>query len=190
MPEPATELSDSELVARFYGCSAAAFDELVERWWKRLIGFFSHRGFPAEDAEDLALQTLVKLAATKETLDGPRFNTSRPVAPFLLTIARNLAIQRWRSREAPVTNLEECAEVAQPPGDSLPEGTLHDLLQCIDALPELERTYVLLCGKHGLGDMSHTEIGQHLDRWPAQITELSQRTRSRLKGCMAGKGYR
>jgi DNA-directed RNA polymerase specialized sigma24 family protein len=190
MPETTSGPNDTELVARYYGCDSSAFDELVGRWWKRLIGFFSGRGFSPEDAEDLALRTLVKLAATKERLDSPRFNLDRPLAPFLIKIAKNLSIQEWRNQRPPSCHLDECAELTDTATEAVPDPLMADLLLCVETLPEMEQTYILLCGKHGLGDMSHLEIGQLLGRWPAQVTELSQRTRARLRGYMKEKGYR
>jgi DNA-directed RNA polymerase specialized sigma24 family protein len=50
--------------------------------------------------------------------------------------------------------------------------------------------YIFLCGKHGLGDLSHKEIAQVLGKWPPQLTQISQKARAHLRECMTSKGYR
>src|SRR3989442_15223402 len=96
MPRSGDELTDAELMARFYGGESSAFSAIAERWWPRLQGFFRKMGFDASTAEDLAQDTLVKLFLTKEKLS---FDLGQPLEPFLLTVARNRAIEEWRHRK-------------------------------------------------------------------------------------------
>ncbi|MCC2673042.1 MAG: hypothetical protein K0Q72_5514 [Armatimonadetes bacterium] len=178
---------DRALMAQFYACSEAAFEKLSDRWWPRLMSFFRNQGFGNEDAEDLTLDVLVRLYVTKEKL---AFDLSQPLAPFLFTIARRRAIARWRElkREPPQRPLEEGLNVAAEaePRSDLPA----DLLECLEQLPEPERTYVTLCERHGLGDLSHNDIATVLNKWPAQVTQISKRARSALRECLTNKGYR
>src|SRR5262245_16276991 len=90
------EASDGELMARFYDGDTTAFDLLTRRWWKRLFGFFRKRGFSSEDAEEGALESLLRLFLTRETVS---FDTSQPLAPFLFRTAYRLSIQEWRQRQ-------------------------------------------------------------------------------------------
>src|SRR2546421_5914073 len=99
MPRSDDENKDGALMARFYGCEGEAFEQLTQQWWGRLFGFFRGLGFSEEDAEDLSVVALVRLAATKDaTRKARRFDVDRPLAPFLLTLARNAAIEKWRER--------------------------------------------------------------------------------------------
>lgn len=193
MPGSEDEPRDEELMARFYACRSQAFDEVTRRWWKRLFGYFRRYNFSYETCEDLALKALVRLAATKDAVrTRGRFDVRRPLAPFLLTIARNLAIEEIR-KGGPGKPDPEGRESDWPSAEAPPAFTdqfLIDLYACIDGLSEAERTYILLCGKHGLGDMSHTEIGNLLGKWPAQITGLSRRALAQLEAALKEKGYR
>jgi len=179
--------SDSSLMARFYACSETAFETLSDRWWPRLFAFFRKQGFGNEDAEDLVMDALVKLYATKER---QAFDPSQPLAPFLFTIARHLSIAAWRKRPpgGPDLPWEESLQLVSGEQESASD-LVSDLLNCVWQLPEPELTYVALCGRHGLGELSHGEIARVLGKWPPQITQISKRALGALKRCMTGKGY-
>lgn len=187
--EPRTDgrQDDSQLIARFYAGDEAAFEVMAGRWRPRFFGFFFKLGFGAEDAEDLAQETLVQLYVTRE---GTPIDVDRPLEPFAFAVARNLAIRDWRKRRARVITvpLSEAQSLAAAQRSS---GALSgDLQECLRRLPEAQQTYFLLCGKHGLGELSHNEIAQVLGKWPAQVTAISQQARDRLRDCMERKGYR
>jgi RNA polymerase sigma factor (sigma-70 family) len=188
MPEPYGCETDSELMGRFYQRDEAAFSALTERWWPRLFGYFRRFSFLNEDAEDLAQEVLVKLYLTRERQS---FDVMEPLQPFLLAIARNLAIREWRGRKPDRTAvpLLEAVDVAGST-DAVPAELGADLFLCIWNLPEQQQHYVLLCGKHGLGELSHNEIATILGKWPAQLTQISQQARSNLRECLTSKGYR
>src|SRR5262249_37593695 len=139
-----------------------------------------------------------KLYLTKETFS---FDVGKALDPFLYAIARNLAIAAWRSRkidsgallsfdsleEDLASALRARMEASAPP---VPDETMTDLWLCIWSLSETEQTYLLLCGKHGLGELSHNEIGEVLGkRHATEITRISQRALDNLRTCMVSKGY-
>jgi RNA polymerase sigma factor (sigma-70 family) len=179
------EASDGDLMARFYDGDATAFDALSERWWKRLFGFFRKRGFSPEDCEDAVMESLIRLFLTKETMS---FDVTQPLAPFLFRTAYNLSIQEWRHQQrvgASIAWLDELDDRgAQGP---LPRSVLEELSLCIQTLPEPEQTYLLLCRKHGVGDLEHQEIAAVLDRSPARVTQISQSALCRMRDCMSEK---
>lgn len=179
-------LSDSQLVACFYQCQEAAFEALARRWWGRLFSFFVRWGYSAESAEDLAQEAVVRVYGTKERLT---FDSGKPFGPFMMGIAMKLARARWSS-EGPdrVAWLEEMPELLQPGG--LDGRTLRDIWQCVSALPEAERTYISLCAKHGVGEFSHGDIAEILEKWPSKVTQISRQARARLRECLEGKGHR
>lgn len=178
---------DRAAMSAFYGCSETAFDVLHDRWWPRLFGFFRREGIPVEDAEDLALLTLIKLYTTKERQS---FDLTRPLSPFLFTVARRVLLGwlRDEGRRIRGVSLIEALDLATEIEDRHP--TLSAAVaECIQGLPPIEQRYILHCEKHGLGDMSHGEIAAALDKWPAQITQISKSARASLEQCLRGKGY-
>jgi RNA polymerase sigma factor (sigma-70 family) len=180
---------DNELMRRFYNCQEEAFDLLARRWWRRLFGLFVRLGFTAEAAEDLTQEAIVRLYGTKETQS---FDVRQPLAPFFIQLARNLAIATWRtSKGAGMTvPLEMAAGIAAEDPAPVPADLLAEMLLCVSQLPEPERTYISLCGKHGLGECSHNDICELLGKWPAQITAISQRARAQLRTSLEAKGFR
>jgi RNA polymerase sigma-70 factor, ECF subfamily len=77
-----------------------AFTALVDTHAASLYRFLHRRIGNAADAEDLVQQTFVKAHRAL-----PRFDPSKPIAPWLFTIARNLAATHYRSRR-PVPDVE------------------------------------------------------------------------------------
>src|SRR3954452_446493 len=133
MAGPEDGAREAQWMSRFYGCDARAFDTLADRWWARLFGFFRRRGLGVEDAEDLALKVLVRLAATKdEARRSRRFDAERPLTPYLLTLARNAAIEKWRERRLESPGLPG-PETPEPEPEGLSEQALADLFLCIEA---------------------------------------------------------
>lgn len=182
------DCTDSELMGRFYDCQEEAFELLARRWWPRLFGFFARLGFSADAAEDLAQEAVIRLYGTKETRS---FDARQPLAPFFIRIARNLAVGAWRSGKAGRTvSLDEAREFCPENDEVLPPDLMVALLGCVSDLSDPEQTYVTLCGKHGLGECSHNEIGEVLGKWPAQVTAISQKARAQLRTCLEAKGFR
>jgi DNA-directed RNA polymerase specialized sigma24 family protein len=176
-------MDDGQLMARFYEGDPAAFDVLTERWWSRLFGYFRRRGFTEETAEDLALEALVQLFLTRERMS---FDVERPLGPFLFRAAYHLAIREWRAA-ASRPSLLPLQEIDVPQHSSLPSAMLEELTCCIYALPEPELTYVLLCGRHGIGDLEHQEIAATLERSPARVSQISRSALDRLRACLEAK---
>lgn len=182
MDEDAT---DGELMARFYAGNDEAFNVIKRRWWKRLFGFFLKRGLSREDAEEGALESLVRLFLTRESLS---FELDLPLGPFLFRTAYRLAIQEWRQkqRRCEPVGWSGCLDDWAATGP-LPRATLENLSLCIRSLPEPEQTYLLLCRKHGVGDLEHQEIAAVLERSPARVTQISHNALESMRLCMSDK---
>jgi RNA polymerase sigma-70 factor (ECF subfamily) len=179
---------DQELMAAFYACSESAFETLASRWWERLFTFFRNFGESPSNAEDMAQDTLVRLYQTKQKRS---YDVRRPFTPFLFTIARNRWVEelRKRARSPSELSLDPVHDRIQAPECAARDALCDDLLQCIWKLTPSQQTYILLCGKHGLGQLSHLEIAEVLEKWPAQITKISQCARKHLRECLSAKGY-
>lgn len=85
---------DGRLVEAHVGGDARAFDILYRRYRERLVRFCREQTGDRMLAEDLAQDTMVRYLQTAET-----FDISRPIWPWLRTIARNLAIDHHRRRD-------------------------------------------------------------------------------------------
>ena len=71
-----------------------AFEQIVHANHTRVFSFLLQMTRHRADAEDLAQQTFVKAYHHLERVDA-----ERPIIPWLLTIARNNALNHFRSRK-------------------------------------------------------------------------------------------
>ena len=83
---------DSGLIEAHLIGIEGAFDELFRRYHPRLVTYLTHRVGDAATADDLAQESLIRAMHALE-----RFDTSRPVWPWLRRIATNAAIDWSRS---------------------------------------------------------------------------------------------
>lgn len=88
---PAT---DAELLERHIKGDSLAFSELVERYRQELFGFLMRFMGDAAAAEDVFQETFLQLHISAGT-----FDLSRPLKPWLFTIAANKARDAMRSRQ-------------------------------------------------------------------------------------------
>ena len=168
--------SDEYLMAAFARGDDSAFDRLAERWWRPLVSYFRRKGLLCDDAEDLAQWTLVKLFSTR------RKGTWHPghlLRPYLFTIAQRVGIEHFRNQRREKALNE--AMVRDAAKVDLPRGLKERLHWAIRCLPEPEQTCILVCGKHGVGDLEHNDIARMMGRSAPRIAELCQRGRSLLR---------
>lgn len=90
-----SRLSDEQLMARAAD-SERAFAELYNRYARRLQGFFRRQlGGDGEGAADLMHDTFLRVYAARHA-----YRPTRPVAPWLFSIAFNLLKNRYRHLQA------------------------------------------------------------------------------------------
>jgi RNA polymerase sigma-70 factor (ECF subfamily) len=82
---------EAELVHETLAGDGQAFGELVRLHSRRVFNFLNQMTRQPQDAEDLAQQTFIKAYKNLH-----RFDTSRPLAGWLLTIARRTALNHFR----------------------------------------------------------------------------------------------
>jgi len=97
-PEPATgpalrELDDSSVVAACLGGRAEAFQELVQRYQKRLLNFVYRTIGDRERAEDLVQEVFIRVHRHLH-----RFDQTKKFSTWIYTIASNLAKNELRNR--------------------------------------------------------------------------------------------
>lgn len=180
----------------------ARFRDLFERYYRSVFAFFCRKGFPWEEARDLAQVTFLRVW---RRWDG--FRGEAPW-PFLLKTANNVRLNelRYRSagvRTAEVIRMDSLAEVvgrggpgpghaepAESPEDavlrdeerSLEEKRRGELRRCIAELPPRMRQCLLL----QLQGLKYTQIanamGISVDTVRANLHQARVRLRDRLGG--------
>ena len=132
------------------------------------------------DAEDLTEQTF--LQAYRHFERAQRESNGRPLRPWLIRIAHNLAANYYRDRSRrPQTQLEDAAVVSAPHDtEDLVEGRqeLKDVLAGVQALPDDRREALIM--RFALG-MDNREIARALDRSEGATKVLIHRAIKQLE---------
>ncbi len=87
------QLGDSDVVAAYLAGGERAFDELVERYQKRLLNFVYRTIGDRERAEDLVQEVFIRVHRHLH-----RFDQSKKFSTWIYTIASNLAKNELRNR--------------------------------------------------------------------------------------------
>jgi len=178
------DAQDVELMSRAGAGETAAFEQLVERHQRLVIGTVARMLGNNADAEDIAQQVFVRVwKSAKRYAPTARFTT------WLLTITRNLVFNelRRRTRHAQVSLQSEGNEEERPLKDEHaagPDVSLieRELQQTIDAaianLPETQRLAVIL---RRYEELSYEEIAETLDQSVSAVKSLLFRARTELR---------
>jgi RNA polymerase sigma-70 factor (ECF subfamily) len=167
--------TDEQLMQRAARGSDRAFEELYNRYARRLQGFFARRlGEDADLAADFMHDTFLRLYAARE-----RYFEGRNVRAWLYTIAYNLMKNLYRKPQQPphsfpMTGLEGL-EDDQDIEVEMDASLLHEALR--EVLHHLPEPYAMLFSLHYEEELSVPQI--------AQITQLPEGTvKSRLHKAM------
>jgi RNA polymerase sigma-70 factor (ECF subfamily) len=98
MAKDLTKLTDGELLTRYTEGEEAAFREIVSRYRNGLYAFLRMFLNRRELVEDVFQETFLQLFNSRES-----FDTSRPLRPWLFTIAANKAkdaLRKWQRKNA------------------------------------------------------------------------------------------
>lgn len=172
-------LDERDLARRAARGDEAAFAEIVRRHqgavYRLCLRFLS----PA-DAEDAAQEAFVKAFTHRARLDP-----ERPVLPWLLTVARNLAIDRVRRHqssptEPPVEDADAHADTRAPSAESIAMSAQRSarLRQGLAELPEGQREAVMLFHVEGL---PYKDIATALEVPVGTVMTWLHRARGRLR---------
>jgi RNA polymerase sigma factor (sigma-70 family) len=159
VPKPTLSLEGQQIIAARRD-EPDAFDALVRRHQGPLFNFCLRMLGQAEDAADVAQETLVQLYSHLNQLDE-----YEPLSPWLFRVARNRCIDTIRRRRTvPLGNAEEDFEPIddEPLPDELVE---HKDLQRLlhEAITQLPPTYAEVVALRYAADRSFAEIGQILN---------------------------
>src|SRR5918998_5451076 len=139
------------------------FTALYKAHLRDVYSYSYYRVGNHHDAEELTEQTF--LQAYRHFERAQRESNGRPLRPWLIRIAHNLAANYYRDRSRrPQTQLEDAAVVSAPhPTADLAEGRqeLRDVLDGVSKLPDDRREVLIM--RFALG-MDNREIARAIDR--------------------------
>jgi RNA polymerase sigma-70 factor (ECF subfamily) len=179
---------DATLMLRVKEGDRAAFETLVNRYKQPVLKLVGRTVRDYDEAEDIAQHVFLQVYKSAH-----RYKISAKFTTWLFTIARNLALNEIRRRsrhpaeslDAPHPGEEEAParELQTKDQFSPPEAMLHEELkekveEALQALPENQRTAILLCQE---GEVSYEEIAKILDCSVSATKSLIHRARETLK---------
>ena len=158
----------------------SAFTELYRAHLRDVYSYAYYRIGNHHDAEDLTEQTF--LQAYRHFERAQRESKGRPLRPWLIRIAHNLAANYHRDRSRrPQTNLEDAAIVSAPHGtEQLVEGReeLQAVLKGVAGLADDRREALIM--RFSLG-MDNREIARALGRSEGATKVLIHRAIKQLE---------
>jgi RNA polymerase sigma-70 factor (ECF subfamily) len=187
-----TGVSDEELLAAYYGGDDRSFEALFYRYLQALCGFFKRMGLMFE-AEDLALETLFRVARTRES--GSKFDPDRATPKtWIYRIAKNLALTHLKktSISPPVTTLESEAAVeltrqAHALPNSAPSQVVDLIWRCIEKeLTAQQRIALVLWMTE---DLKIKEIADSMDLRFGTVGRLLMEARDKVREVLGDSGF-
>ncbi|MFC3690959.1 RNA polymerase sigma factor [Chenggangzhangella methanolivorans] len=174
-------LDDAALVDRARRGDARAFEALAARHYEPIRRFAWRRCGDATDAEDVAQETLIRIARSLDRFEGrSAFST------WAFGIALNAARDRGRAEARRGAIEREALALARLDQDEAPGDDMTDeLWAAVDALPEPQRDAVLLVHVEGL---THAQAAQALGCAEATVSWRLFSARRRLKSALSRKG--
>lgn len=183
--------SDRELMLAFQEGDSEAFVALYDRYTRPLINFFYKMCYDRVLAEDLTQETFLRLLRFRG-----RYRPDATFRTFLYTVARNLWIDRHRSRKAAprtVSTELRVQEDGATVGDMV-EGREQEVVKqladreaaelvrtAVEDLPEGQRMVFLLAETQGL---KYREISEILEIPIGTVKSRMNAAISRLRGLL------
>lgn len=157
------------------------FSDLYRAHLRDVYSYSYYRVGNHHDAEDLTEQTF--LQAYRHFARAQRESNGRPLRPWLIRIAHNLAANYYRDRaRKPQTNLEDAGTIGElHTTESLVEGReeLRKVLAGVQQLPDDRREALIM--RFAL-DMDNREIARALGRSDGATKVLIHRAIRQLEG--------
>jgi RNA polymerase sigma-70 factor (ECF subfamily) len=168
--------------------SQAAFEQIVRRYQRPVIGFLARMTGNRALAEDLAQETFLKAFRSLAA-----FDTTRRLSSWLLRIAHNTAIDALRRSQLPTVPLEPRPgrAAAGPAAPALPDPAEQGALaRALDtALARLRPEYRAAIALRYDEDLSFEEIGRVLGIPEATARSHVHRARKELAAMLRASGW-
>ncbi len=162
------------------------FSDLYRAHLRDVYSYSYYRVGNHHDAEDLTEQTF--LQAYRHFARAQRESNGRPLRPWLIRIAHNLAANYYRDRaRKPQTNLEDAGTIGElHTTESIVEGReeLRKVLAGVQQLPDDRREALIM--RFAL-DMDNREIARALGRSDGATKVLIHRAIRQLEGIVEEK---
>jgi RNA polymerase sigma-70 factor (ECF subfamily) len=159
------------------------FSDLYRSHLRDVYSYSYYRVGNHHDAEDLTTQTFIQ--AYRHFERAMAESEGRPLRPWLIRIAHNLAANFYRDRaRKPQANLEDAAIISAPHDtETLVEGReeLAEVLEAVQRLPDDRREALIM--RFALG-MDNREIARALGRTDGATKVLLHRAIKQLEGLM------
>jgi RNA polymerase sigma-70 factor (ECF subfamily) len=163
-----------------------SFSELYRTHLRDVYSYAYYRVGNHHDAEDLTEQTF--LQAYRHYERALRESDGRPLRPWLIRIAHNLAANYYRDRaRRPESAIEDAAVISAPhTTETLVEGReeLGQILSGVQQLPDDRREALIM--RFALG-MDNREIARALGRSDGATKVLLHRAIKQLEGIVGGQ---
>ncbi|HEX4806744.1 MAG TPA: sigma-70 family RNA polymerase sigma factor [Conexibacter sp.] len=164
-----------------------SFSELYRTHLRDVYSYAYYRVGNHHDAEDLTEQTF--LQAYRHYERALRESDGRPLRPWLIRIAHNLAANYYRDRaRRPESAIEDAAVISAPhTTETLVEGReqLEEILAGVQRLPDDRREALIM--RFALG-MDNREIARALGRSDGATKVLLHRAIKQLEGLVGHNG--
>src|SRR6188474_2283178 len=165
----------------------AAFSDLYKAHLRDVYSYAYYRVGNHHDAEDLTEQTF--LQAYRHYERAQRESDGRPLRPWLIRIAHNLAANYYRDRSRrPVTQLDDASVLHEPHGTEelvAEREELKEVLEGVSKLPDDRREALIM--RFALG-MDNREIARALGRSEGATKVLIHRAIKQLEQDVASNG--
>lgn len=154
------------------------FHEIYEHYSKDVYRYACWLCGNAVEADDITSETFARAWAGREAI------RTETVKAYLFAIARNLYLQDYRKKKRQIQLSDSLAD-ASPTPDQLAESrlALDRAMRAMQALPEVDRTALLLRVQHGL---SYDEIARTMQLPLSTVKVKIHRARLKLAAQQIG----
>jgi RNA polymerase sigma-70 factor (ECF subfamily) len=188
---------DIQVMLRVRGDEVGAFEELVERYQRRLVAVMHHLVGNGEEAEDLAQEVFLRVYRSRK-----KYRPRSKFSTWLFTIANNLALNYLRARQRrPVVRLNTrdsgplgprpaeqlVSDAGTGPSEKIEKQELATVIRrALDELNERQRMAVVL---NKFEDMNYAEIAEVMGLTTKAVKSLLSRARMNLRDALAQYVY-
>ncbi|HEY3053820.1 MAG TPA: sigma-70 family RNA polymerase sigma factor [Thermoanaerobaculia bacterium] len=172
---------ESQAIAATKGGDRAAYDYIVQKYWKRVMSIAWGVVRNAADAEDLAQNAFVKAF---QSID--RFRTSEPFGPWIYRIVTNLALDvmkhRTKFRHEELTESEPAGRRDSAELAAVTSEIAVRIDRAIESLPEMQRVVARL---FLVEEFEHAEIASMTGLAEGTVRSHLSLARKRLREQLA-----